>query len=78
MSQFSVCIESFFIFVCLFDHISQWMRHLVYNVLETSKELPSLIRPMLVSVSAYFHQGSNFLFSFSFYGSHAEILTSFH
>lgn len=33
---------------------------------------------MLVLVSAYFHQGSNFLFAFSFYGSHIEIFTSFH
>ena len=53
LSQF-YSMQSFKLFDCIFPMV----RHLVYDVLDTSKELPSPIRPMLVSVFAYFHQGS--------------------
>ena len=52
-------------FAAVCDCITQWMRHLVYSVLDTSKELPSPIRPMLVPVFPACHQGSKWALTMS-------------
>lgn len=48
-----------------FERISQWMRHLVYGVLDTSMELPSPMEPMLVPVFAACDQGSTWALTMS-------------
>ena len=59
LSAFSHAFQ--FEFLTILAHM---VRHLVYGVLNTSKELPSPIRLMLESVFAYCHKWSKILFSY--------------